>query len=757
MNNKIWFRKPATEWEEGMPIGNGRLGAMVLGEVGEEKIYLNEETIWYGGKKEHLNADASKYISEIRELLFEGKVEKAQTLARMALTSSPQYINPYIPGGYAWFFYGEHTGEYKDYTRKLDLDQAMVSVEYKCQNKAYRREYLTSHPDGVIAIHITCDEPKGLNFSVNLNRRPYDGKVWTIGSDTILMEGECGKEGIEFATALSATCKDGEVKTIGNFVNIQNATAATIYIATETSYRNEDYIEKASQKVQAAIDIGYEKIKKMHIKDYQALFNKSKLSLNAHTNEYPTDQLINLCRQGEDANHLMELIYNFGKYLLIASSRKGCLPSTLQGIWNESYTPKWESNYTININTQMNYWPAEVSNLSECHEPLFEFIERLCENGKVIARKMYGCNGSVAHHVSNIWAEAAPMGILSASPYWPMGLAWLSLHMYEHYRFTGDKEFLEKRCYPVINEVATFFTEYLVESPEGYLVTGPSVSPENSYISMGGEVGALCMGPTMDIQIIKEVFEAIKVSEKILEIETDLSAAIERVEAKLPPIRVGKHGQVMEWYQDYEEVELGHRHISHLFGLHPGNQITESKSPELFEAAKVTLQRRLENGGGHTGWSKAWIINFYARLLEGEKAYESIRGLLNTSVRNSLLDIHPPFQIDGNFGVCAAISEMLIQSHEEAIRILPALPACWQSGSLIGVCARGGFEIDIEWDEGKLKTLEVYSKCGNELNIYLEDIKQVVDERENAIQMTRGKGITKVKTRKDHRYKFILS
>ena len=468
MSNTIWFKSATTEWEEGMPIGNGRLGAMILGGVKEEKIHLNEESIWYGGSKERQNPDAIKYIPEIRELLFEGKVGKAQTLARMALTSNPQYINPYMPGGYAWFFFENHDKPYENYKRALNLDEAVVNVQYTCQDKEYTREYIASHPDGVIAINIRCSEEKGLNFAVNLNRRPYEGTTHAVNDVIIKMEGECGKEGIEYTTILGVTSEDGKIQTIGNFVNVEQATSATVYIATETSFRGDGYKEQALKKVQVAMELGYTQLKQRHIEDYQGLYNKNTFKLCSSNENYPTDELIQKCRRSEDANHLMQLIYHFGKYLLIASSRKECLPATLQGIWNQSYTPSWECNYTININTQMNYWPAEVCNLSECHEALFDFIERLCENGKSIAQNLYGCTGSVAHHISNIWAEAAPLGILDSSPYWPMGLAWLSLHMYEHFKFTGDKEFLEQRCYPVIKEVARFFMDYLVETPEGY-------------------------------------------------------------------------------------------------------------------------------------------------------------------------------------------------------------------------------------------------------------------------------------------------
>ncbi|MGL4736014.1 MAG: glycoside hydrolase family 95 protein [Cellulosilyticaceae bacterium] len=730
MRHIIRFATPTNDWEEGMPIGNGRLGAMILGNVQEEKIPLNEESIWYGGPKNRVNPDARGAVASIRQLLFEGKIEKAQRLARMALTSTPQYINPYVPSGDAWLFFEGHQGPYQDYKRELDLDQAVARVQYQIHEKQYEREYIVSHPDGVIAMRLSCSEKGGLSLSVNLNRRPYEGESGACSTQMITLDGECGKEGVTFTTVMGATSPDGVIQTIGNFISIQEATEVTLYIATETSFRDAAYRKEAIAKVEAAMVKGYERLKESHVKDYEALSKRNTLDLYTDEPTCQTDELIQRCREGEDSNALMALIYQFGKYLLIASSRPGSLPANLQGIWNQSHTPAWESNYTININTQMNYWPAEVTQLGDCHEPLFDFIERLCENGKQVAKEMYGCKGSVAHHVSNLWADAAPGGIFAASPFWPMGLAWLSLHMYEHYCYTGDRAFLAERCYPVIQEVAIFLMDYLTLAPEGYLVTGPSVSPENSYYAPGGEVGALCMGPTMDTQIVRAIFDATQEIEACLEIMDGLTPELRRIKTQLPPTRVGKYGQVMEWYQDYDEAEPGHRHMSPLFGLHPTNQITQSKTPELFEAAKVTLRRRLAHGGGHTGWSKAWMVNFYARLLEGEDAYMHLRDFLSTSIRKSLLDVHPPFQIDGNFGICAAIGEMIVQSHEGFIRLLPALPKAWPAGHMEGICARGGFVIELAWEAGEIKALQIHAKCEGTLKIHGIRPVKVTDQRD---------------------------
>lgn len=707
MKHILSMQMPAKEWEEAYPIGNGRLGAMIMGDIKEEKIFLNEDSLWYGEDKDCHNPDTIHFIDEVRALLFKGEIAKASRLAKYAMTSTPKYINPYHPLGHLGISFEGLEGGVTDYKRSLDIDHAISCMTYKHKGTTYTREYLASYPDQVIAMRFKAEGEGCLTFAVNMNRRPFDGYTGKADEDTIFMQGQSGPNGVSFSTCLSGKVSGGTLRAIGDFLCIEEAKEVELYLTVATSFRDEDYKEKALVQNQKAKNKGFEAIRKDHLEDYQKIYMKNQLCLSEENELPPTDELIEACKEGKRTGALAELFYAYGKYLLISSSREGTLPANLQGIWNNSFTPAWECNYTININTQMNYWPSYVGNLIECQEPLVAFIKRLCENGKETAKRLYGCAGSVAHHTSNLWAQTTPGGIFAASPFWPMGLAWLSLHLSEYYHYTQDETFLRDTCLPILEEVGEFYRSYLVESPEGYLVTGPSVSPENSYKAESGEIGALCMGPSMDSQIIRQVMKEYVALSQELGMNEVKCSQFEQVLEKLPPISTGKYGQIMEWYKDYEEVEPGHRHISHLFGLHPGNQITLQHTPKLFEAAKMTLKRRLEHGGGHTSWSMAWIINLYARLLNGEEAYKKLLTLMTKQTRCNLFTVHPPFQIDGNLGGCAGIAEMLIQSHEGFIRLLPALPKTWGKGSAKGFLVRGGIEVDFAWEHGEIQEVSL--------------------------------------------------
>ena len=524
---------------------------------------------------------------------------------------------------------------------------------------------------------------------------------------------------------------------MGDFVYTENADEILLYVTSGTDFMgNTTYREDCLNRLDAAQEAGYELIKKEHLEWFHGLYNRVSLTLNdCKTDERFIETQLDELRDGtvEHNDYLTVLLFNYAKYLMISSSYDCRLPANLQGIWNGEYVPPWQSEFTININTEMNYWFVEKCALPECHIPLFDLIDRLVENGKETARELYGCRGFCAHHNTNLWANTDPEGIMDASPFWPMGGAWLSLHLYEHYLYTGDRKFLKERALPVMREAIRFFEDYLYEMEDGTLVTGPSVSPENTYLSKIGEKGSLCMGPAMDIQILRQLFgwflEGNQQDMSVLynESETAKQACtiVKNMLAKLPKTKISSDGRVMEWQEEYEEAEPGHRHISHMYGLHPGNEITEEKK-ELFAAAEKTIAARLAKGGGHTGWSRAWITCFFARLKKGDQVMENINGLLKKSIKNNLYDTHPPFQIDGNFGIAEAILESIIQSHNPYIELLPALPKEWQSGSLTGVRLRGALSANLRWKDAKVTEFEVI--CDETKTIYVKYDSMLIEQ-----------------------------
>lgn len=721
--SKLMYKKPASVWEEALPLGNGRLGAMIFGSVLTEQLQLNEDSVWYGGYVDRNNPDALNKLPIIRELLLKGEIKEAEELMSYALSGTPQSQRHYQTLGDLNLSFKGLDGQPKAYERSLSLDEAVHRVQFRMNGVEYVREAFITAADNVLVVRLTASEAGRISFQALLSRGRYYDAAGHINNDTIFLDGNLGQGGLNFSMVLKAIPEGGTCDIIGEHLIIREADAVTLLFTAGTTFRYTDVRQQLINTLQAATAYGYEELKDRHIKAHQELYGRVTFQLagNERYDGLPTDERLENVKHGIADTGLLKLYFDYGRYLLISCSREGSLPANLQGIWNKDFTPAWDSKYTININTEMNYWPAEACNLSECHQPLFDLMKRMLPNGQVTARKMYGCRGFVAHHNTDIWGDTAVQDIWIPASYWVMGAAWLCTHQWMHYEYTKDIKFLEE-AYPIMKEAAVFFLDFLIED-KGYLKTCPSVSPENTYILPNGQYGSACVGATMDNQILRDLFNQCIEAAKLLGVQDELTEQMKEARDKLTPTRIGRHGSIMEWEEDYEEMEPGHRHISHLYGLHPSSQITMDKTPELAEAAKVTLERRLSQGGGHTGWSRAWIINMYARLWDGEAAQDHLLKLLSNSTLPNMFDNHPPFQIDGNFGATAGIAEMLVQSTADRIVLLPALPKSWPDGSIQGLCVRGGAEISLEWQRGQLKGCTIKTKHPIAMDVIYQEKK----------------------------------
>lgn len=772
------FLEPAKEWSEALPVGNGRLGAMVHGRVASELIDLNEDTLWSGNPRDCTNPNAAQHLPEVRRLVLQDHDYVAA--GKVCQQMQGPFNQSYLPlAGLHLDFTG--VADPTDYSRSLDLDTAVATVRYRSGPVTFTRETLVSAVDQVVAVFLTADRPGQLRFAVSLDSPLRAAAQATADPHTIVLTGkapanvvpnywksptpvtyeETEGRGMRFAAVLRVLPAGGTLTLDGNRLSIEAADSCLLLVGAATGYRgfalppdlpSAAILARARAQADAAAGKTWPQIRQAHVADHRKLFRRVALQLGAPALDRRStpERLAATAAHADPA--LLALYFQFGRYLLIASSRPGGQPANLQGLWNSEVRPPWSCNWTANINVQMNYWPAEICNLSECHEPLFDLVRGVSQTGAQTARVNYGLPGWVSHHNIDVWRQSAPVGTGAGSPTWanwPMSGPWLCGHLYEHFRFTGDTAFL-RDIYPVLKGAAQFCLAWLIDDGHGLLTTCPSLSTENDFLTPDGRKAEVSAGCTMDMALIRELFTNCAAAARQFD-DAAFAGQLESARARLIPYRIGKYGQLQEWSEDFAEATPGQRHMSHLYGLYPGDQITPRRTPELAQAARVSLERRLANGGAYTGWSRAWAIAFWARLGDGNMAEESLTMLMKHSTGPNFFDTHPAgkssiFQIDGNFGAAAAIAEMLVQSHDGEVALLPALPQNWADGSFRGLRLRGRAELDLEWRNGRATAGLLRSATTASVLIRAPRGQKVFDQEAAQVQLEAGKPLPLVFT-----------